>query len=30
MRIVPTLNFTGVCREAIQTYAKAFGGGSPA
>lgn len=26
MRIVPTLNFGGNCREAVQLYAKAFGG----
>lgn len=26
MQITPTLNFSGQCREAIQTYAKAFGG----
>lgn len=26
MRITPTLNFGGQCREAIQLYAKAFGG----
>ena len=26
MQIVPTLNFSGKCREAIQMYAKAFGG----
>jgi len=26
MKITPTLNFAGTCREAIQLYAKAFGG----
>ena len=26
MRITPTLNFNGRCREAIETYEKAFGG----
>ena len=26
MKMVPTLNFGGCCREAIETYAKAFGG----
>ena len=26
MKITPTLNFGGQCREAIQLYAKAFGG----
>ena len=26
MKITPTLNFGGQCREAIQIYAKAFGG----
>lgn len=26
MKITPTLNFNGKCREAIQMYAKAFGG----
>lgn len=26
MKITPTLNFGGKCREAIQMYAKAFGG----
>ena len=26
MKITPTLNFGGQCREAIQMYAKAFGG----
>lgn len=26
MKIVPTLNFGGNCREAIQLYEKAFGG----
>ena len=26
MRITPTLNFSGSCREAINLYAKAFGG----
>ena len=26
MHIVPTLNFAGRCREAIQLYEKAFGG----
>ena len=26
MQITPTLNFGGNCRDAIQTYAKAFGG----
>ena len=26
MQITPTLNFGGNCREAIQMYAKAFGG----
>ena len=26
MKMVPTLNFGGNCREAIQLYAKAFGG----
>lgn len=26
MQIVPTLNFAGCCREAIQLYAQAFGG----
>lgn len=26
MHIVPTLNFSGACREAIETYAKAFDG----
>lgn len=26
MKIVPTLNFGGKCREAIQLYEKAFGG----
>ena len=26
MKITPTLNFGGACREAIQLYAKAFGG----
>ncbi|MDD3335570.1 MAG: hypothetical protein PHI98_08625 [Eubacteriales bacterium] len=26
MKIIPTLNFAGQCREAIQTYAQAFGG----
>lgn len=26
MQITPTMNFAGACREAIQTYARAFGG----
>ncbi|MBP3650896.1 MAG: VOC family protein, partial [Clostridia bacterium] len=26
MKMVPTLNFGGNCREAIQLYAQAFGG----
>ncbi|MBE5802774.1 MAG: VOC family protein [Clostridiales bacterium] len=26
MKMVPTLNFGGICREAIQTYEKAFDG----
>ena len=26
MKITPTLNFGGNCREAIQLYEKAFGG----
>ncbi len=26
MKITPTLNFPGTCRDAIQLYAKAFGG----
>lgn len=26
MQITPTLNFCGNCRDAIRTYAKAFGG----
>ncbi len=26
MQIVPTLNFSGACRQAIDTYVRAFGG----
>ena len=26
MKFVPTMNFNGQCREAMEMYAKAFGG----